>query len=146
MHGIGLDEPLQKWFEHKAPKTKIAPDFIEQVLLTEEAEIFKPNSKVIFVGNMPKVSYYTKFKKGFTKEMATFSFETKKITQEISIPKEEADWLVKKLAQLSIHNEKQITLQQLKNDFENEAGLEDFEIFWFNKPMNGVYKVGLLSL
>ena len=50
-----------------------------------------------------------------------------------------------KVPLLTIANEKQITLQQLKEDYEAQ-GLEDFELFWFNKPMNGIWKVGLLSL
>ncbi len=145
MHGIGLDEALQKWFDHKIPKTTIAANFIEEILVQEDSDIFKPTSKVIFIDNMPSVSYYTKSKKGFTKEMATLSFETKNTTQEISIAKEEADWFLKKLEILNIHNEKQITLQQLKDDYEAQ-GLEDFEMFWFNKPMNTKYKFGLYSL
>jgi hypothetical protein len=145
MHGIGLDDPLQKWFEHKIAKTKVESNFIEQVLLTEEAEVFKPNSKVVFIGNIPTVKYYTQSKKGYSREMATLTFETKKITQEIQLLQTHADWLIKKLPLLLCTNEKQTTLQQLKDDFENE-GLEDFELFWYNKPMNGMYKVGLLGL
>jgi hypothetical protein len=145
MHGIGLDDPLQKWFEHKIAKTKVESNFIEQVLLTEEAEVFKPNSKVVFIGNIPTVKYYTQSKKGYSREMATLTFETKKITQEIQLLQTHADWLIKKLPLLLCTNEKQTTLQQLKDDFENE-GLEDFELFWYNKPMNGIYKVGLLVL
>ena len=145
MHGIGLDDGLQKWFEHKIPKTKVAPNFIEEVLVSEAVEIFKPSSKIIFIGNMPTVNYFTQSKKGYSREMATLVFETKKATQEIQLLKTNADWLLTQLPLLQVSNEKQITLQQLKDDYEAN-GLEDFELFWFNKPMNGIHKVGLLAL
>lgn len=32
MHGIGLEEPLQFWFDHKVPKPTVKPDFLDQVL------------------------------------------------------------------------------------------------------------------
>jgi hypothetical protein len=145
MHGIGLDDGLQKWFEHKIPKTKVAPDFIEQVLLSEDAEVFKPTCKIIFIGNMPIVNYFTQSKKGFSRNMATVKFETKKTTIEFQLLQTHADWLLSKLPLLQIANEKQLTLQQLKEDYEAQ-GLEDFELFWFNKPMNGMWKVGLLGI
>jgi hypothetical protein len=31
-------------------------------------------------------------------------------------------------------------------DSYNAAGLEDFELFWDNKPVNTLYKAGLLML
>jgi hypothetical protein len=38
-----------------------------------------------------------------------------------------------------------MTLGELKSDFEN-AGLEDFELFWDNKPVSQLYKVGMLRV
>jgi|GEM_PF-4983859 len=48
MHNLGLDEPLQKWFEQKVPKTKVEPAFIEHALMNDEDVLFKPNAKIIF--------------------------------------------------------------------------------------------------
>jgi hypothetical protein len=145
MHNIGIDEPLQKWFEEKVPRTKIAPDFIEKALLENELNTFKPNAKVIFLGNIPAVEYFTQSKKGYSREMAKLSFINKRSTQEIQILKANADWLLKMLPTLSVNNEKQITLQQVKESYEAD-GLEDFEIFWDNKPMNTLWQSGLLIL
>ncbi len=143
MHNIGLDEPLQKWFEHKIPKTKISANFIENALVENELSSFKPNAKIIYLGNIPSVEYFTQSKKGYSREMAKLTFSNKRNTQEIQIPKPNADWLLAILTQLSIYNEKQTTLQQLKDNYE-AAGLEDFELFWDNKPMNGLWQSGLL--
>jgi hypothetical protein len=145
MHNIGIDEPLQKWFEEKVPRTKIAPDFIEKALLENELNTFKPNAKIIFLGNLPTVEYFTQSKKGYSREMAKLHFFNKRDTQEIQILKANADWLLNLLPQLSIQNEKQLTLQQIKESYE-AAQLEDFELFWDNKPMNGLWQSGLLVL
>jgi hypothetical protein len=145
MHNIGIDEPLQKWFEEKVPRTKIAPDFIEKALLENELNTFKPNAKIIFLGNMPTAEYFTQSKKGFSREMAKLVFFNKRSTQEIQIFKANADWFLDMLSQFSILNEKQITLQQAKENYE-AVGLEDFEMFWDNKPMNTLWQSGLLIL
>jgi hypothetical protein len=145
MHNIGIDEPLQKWFEEKVPRTKIASDFIEKALLENELNSFKPNAKIIFLGNIPTVEYFTQSKKGYSREMAKLVFFNKRSTQEIQILKTNADWLLEILPQLSINNEKQITLQQAKENYEAK-GLEDFEMFWDNKPMNTLWQSGLLVI
>ena len=58
---------------------------------------------------------------------------------------EQGNWLTGILQTTSIANPKTLTLQEVKTDYEN-AGLEDFELFWDNKPVNTLYKAGLLQL
>jgi hypothetical protein len=36
-------------------------------------------------------------------------------------------------------------MQELKTNYE-AAGLDDFELFWDNKPVSTLHKVGLLQL
>jgi hypothetical protein len=52
--------------------------------------------------------------------------------------------LLNVLEQLSPHNEKQLSFNQLKNDF--ETYFEDFELFWFSKPIRILKEHGLLVL
>jgi len=145
MHGIGLDDPLNKWFDEKVPKTKIAPDFIEKVLVEEELNTMRPSAKVIFLGNKPSAEYFTKTKKGSSWKMATLTFTNKKSTQQISLSKEHADWLLPMLEKLAVMNEKQYSLQEVKESYE-AAGLEDFELFWDARPVNQLHASGLLTL
>ncbi len=145
MHNIGIDEPLQKWFEHKIPKTKIAPDFIINALNEQEFNSFKPTAKVIFTGNIPSVEFYTQSKKGNSREMGTLTFINKRHTQQIQVSKPHAEWLLKVFPLLSISNTIQLTQQQLKDNY-SAAGLEDFELFWDNKPVNTLYRSGLYVL
>lgn len=145
MHGIGLEDSLQKWFDHKVPKTKVAPAFITDALNEDDPGILKSSGKIIFLGNIPSVEYFTQSKKGNSREMATLSFTNKRSTQQINILKEQAEWLLPMLSALKPDLQPHQTLQQIKAGYE-KAGLENFEMFWNNKPMNTLYKSGLLSL
>ena len=72
-------------------------------------------------------------------------FETKKQTILIQVEPQKGKWLQEILNRASIYNSNQVTMQMLKQDYENQ-GLEDFELFWDNKPVNTLYKAGLLVI
>jgi radical SAM superfamily enzyme YgiQ (UPF0313 family) len=144
MQHIGLDDPLQKWFDFKIPKTDVEPDHIEKILLQDPLPLFRPTTKMIWLGKMVGCEYYTKSKKGMQREMAKISFITKFSSLVIDIPRQDADWLLPTLEKMSI-GESLMTLQEMKESHE-AAGLEDFELFIDNKPMNTMHKVGLLRL
>ncbi len=150
MHNIGLDEPLNKWFDaaemgFKIPKTTITTDYIVTALTEPEIQVFKPTAKVVFIGNMPTKSEITKSKKGSQWQLVQLSFNTKKETFSISLNKEQGNWLYTLLPKVSIYNNCSLTMQQIKDNYE-AADLRDFELFWDNKPINTLRKVGLLTL
>ncbi len=144
MHGTCLDFPLKDWFDFKVPKTTVPPDFIKKAI--EELEIISnTNSKFIWLGKQPKTEILQKSKKGSTWEVMSLNFQTLKSNLSISVEPEKGAWLVKILPQLDIQQPQQMSLQAIKADYEKE-GLEDFELFWDNKPVNTLYKAGLLRL
>ena len=145
MHQLGLDESLNKWFDFKVPKTTVAPAYIEQALINEETVLFKGTSKMIWLGTAPSAEYFTQSKKGMQREMAILTFMSKLATQQIQILKTQADWLVPMLEKLQIDQLKTYTLQEVMDSYD-AAALEDFELFWDNKPMNGLWKMGLLRI
>ncbi|MDP1843570.1 MAG: B12-binding domain-containing radical SAM protein [Sediminibacterium sp.] len=145
MHGTHLDDPLHKWFDFKVPKTSIDPSYIANILNEPELTATKPTAKVIWMGKYIGTEIITKSKKGSTWEIANLSFVTKKSTIQISVGKAEGEWLASMLTKLSILKAKTYTLQEVKEDFET-AGLENFELFWDNKPVTNLYKLGLLVL
>jgi hypothetical protein len=145
MHNIGFEEPLQKWFEHKVPKTKVVPDYILKELNDPDIQTSLPTSKIVWLGNKPAVEYFVQSKKGNQREMAALRFISKKDTHQIQVPKAQSDWLVKMLEQISVNNMRLYTLQEIKDNYE-AAGLEDFELFWDNKPISTMNKLGLLRL
>lgn len=145
MHGACFDYPLQKWFDFKIPKTSVAPDCIRKAIEEPEYSSTGANSKVVWLGKGPKAETITKSKKGAQWEVMALTFQTKKATHIINVEPEKGTWLLSLLPKLNVNNSVQLTLQQIKTDYD-AAGLEDFELFWDNKPVNTLYKAGLLRV
>jgi hypothetical protein len=144
MHGICLDYDLQEWFDFTIPKTTIHPDFIFDALEEETNFRTKPNAKVVWLGGKPSVESFTKTKKGNSWELMSLTFHHKKETFTIQTSLKEGEWLITTLNVISVYNSKTTQLQELKADFETE--LEDFELFWYSKPMSSLKEFGLLVL
>ncbi|NOQ28018.1 MAG: radical SAM protein [Bacteroidales bacterium] len=140
MHGIGFEIPVHDWFDFDVPKTKIKKDFIEKSLITEESFFTKPTAKVIWLGKKPLVSNIKK--KG--REKIKMSFNDSSVGFEITLDKEKGEWLLNILKKLSIYEKKQLTFADLKTDFENY--FDNFELFWYSKPINLLRDHGLLVL
>jgi hypothetical protein len=144
MHGICFDYELQDWFDFKIPKTKIHPDFIFNALEEQNDFNTKPNAKVVWLGGEPAAEYFTKSKKGHFWEMMTLTFHDKKQSFSIQTNKEEGEWLVEILTKISVASSKRYTFQEVKNDFESD--LNDFELFWYSRPVTTLREFGLLVL
>ena len=149
MHGICFDFELQQWFDFKIPKTKIQPDFIANALEEEADFNIKPSAKVIWLGGKPFTEHFTKSKKGNSWQMTALTFHDKKESFTIQTDKKEGEWLVKTLEKISIHTIptmgiRGLTFQEIKTDF--ESNFEDFELFWYSKPLNTLRDFGLLVL
>lgn len=145
MHGICFDYPLQDWFDFKIPNTKVNPDFINDCLNEEIEFQNKPNSKVVWIGGKPFSEVFTKSKKGNTWEMMKLTFHDKRETIDITVDKEKGEWLKAILEKISVSQERLMTYQSVKSDYENN-GLEDFELFWYSKPVMTLRESGLLIL
>ena len=142
MHGINFDLPLKDWFDFKIPKTTIHPDYIHDCLLEEENFQFKPNLKLIFLDKNAQVEHFVKTKKGNSFEVSQLTFHLKTNIVKIELEKDKASWLMKIFVENSTENPKKITLQQLKTQFEEI--FEDFELFWFSKPIKQLKENGVI--
>jgi hypothetical protein len=60
----------------------------------------------------------------------------------IELEEDKAQWLMKALNENAIENQKKPTIQQLKNQF--EENFEDFELFWYSKPMQQLRENGVI--
>ena len=74
-----------------------------------------------------------------------FNFYTKTSTLQIQVEPAKGRWLADLLPKLNPHNPVIYSWEQVKTDYEN-AGFDDFELFWDNKPVNTLYKAGLLAV
>jgi hypothetical protein len=145
MHNACFEYPLHKWFDFKVPKTSIAPDYIEKIIKEDTYAAVKPTAKVIWLGMQPSIEYFTKTHKGNQYEMCSLTFESKRETVNIKVSKEQGTWFADLLPKLSVANVKLLTMQEVQAAYE-AAGLENFELFWDNKPVNTLYKIGLLTV
>ncbi len=142
MHGINFELPLQNWFDIKIPKTTIHPDYIHDSLLEEENFTFKGNSKIVFLEKNVIAENYIKTKKQNSWPYTRITFHLKTNVVSVDFEQEKGNWLIKVLQENTFENPKRITLQQLKTDF--EYSFEDFELFWFSKPMQQLKENGVI--
>jgi hypothetical protein len=91
------------------------------------------------------VVHFIKSKKGNHWPMAELIFQNKKETTSIKVSEQQGNWLAGMLEKLSVDNSKIYTQQEVKESYETHS-LEDFELFWDNKPVNSLYRFGLLQL
>lgn len=145
MHGIGLDLPLQDWFDHKVPRTSISKTFIAEALEQEPVFSLKPGAKLVWLGTTPTLTSFTKSKKGMQWEMVALTFQGSKETLRVNLDKAEGEWLIGLLKKLSVASKDLCTFQEIKADYE-AAGLDDFELFWYSKPVQKLSGIGLLVL
>ena len=144
MHGICFEYELQDWFDFKIPKTKIPSNYIVSCLEKESDFNIKSSGKIAWIGGKPEIENFTKSKKRTSWELSKLTFHNKTVTFDIVLEKEKANWLLEILASISIYKEKTKTFSQLKTDFETH--FEDFELFWYSKPIHALRKNGLLVL
>jgi hypothetical protein len=144
MHGIGFEIPIQDWFDFEIPEATIDPDFINDRLASETTFNTKPTAKIIWIGNTPLVSEFTKTKRGQTRHLLQLAFHTKTGCIELVLEKETGEWFLDTLETLLPTSEKQTSFKELKTDF--EIHFDDFEIFWYSKPVQKIKELGLLVL
>ncbi|MBD8018170.1 B12-binding domain-containing radical SAM protein [Kaistella pullorum] len=142
MHGINFDVPLQEWFDFKIPRPTVDPDYIHDSLVEDEVFKFKANSKIIFMHPEPIKDDFIKSKKGDSWEITSLTFHLNTNILKIELKQKLAAWLTESMLRHSIKNGSQITLHQLKNDF--ELHFENFEMFWFSKPVQQLKENGII--
>lgn len=143
MHGIGFELPLHSWFDFKTPRTSIPKTYIADALEEPPSISIKPGAKVVWLGSSPSISTAVKNKKGRQWETATLTFHDKKETFAITADQPQGTWLAAILSQMAVEQPQTLTFQDVKQDYE-KAGLEDFELFWFSKPVNRLRESGLV--
>ena len=144
MHGIGFELSLQDWFDFKIPKTHIPQNYIQNCIDTAENIEIKPTSKIIWMGNNPTITTYIKTKKGMNKPMLLLLFNNKTHQFELKMEQEKGRWLVTILEQISIYQSKFMYFDEIKSNYKNH--FEDFELFWYSKPLDTLRANGLLII
>ena len=128
---------LQEWFDFKIPKTKVAKDYIEHCLHDEKSITTKPNTKLIWLASAAKIK---NTKKGKVEIILHTQIESSQVTLE----KHKGEWLMKMIGRMALMEKNIMTYADIKNDYEQQ--FEDFELFWFSKPMERLRNIGIVEI
>ncbi len=143
MHGICFEYELQEWFDFTIPRTKIPKEYIHNCLQSEQSFATKPNARILWLGGQPQTEISIKSKKGISWNRMKLTFHKKTQSFDILVSEQEGAWLLSVLEKLTIGNEKW-SYSDVKADFEKQG--ENFELFWYSKPMQMVKNNGLITL
>ena len=97
---------------------------------------------MIFTKQIAFTNQITKTKKGNSWKLTQLTFHLKTNIVKIELDQVKAQWLLEIISSYSIENSKKLTLQQLKDLYEKD--FEDFELFWFSKPMQQLKENGII--
>lgn len=144
MHDFGFDFSLQEWFDFSIPKPTIEPNYIENCLNNDTSKFtIKLNQQIVWLGKIKILHIKSKSKKGFKTSIATCLVNNKNRSQEFKIEESKLQWLNHYLEN-SITEK--IQIKTLKQEFEKAFINDDFELFWFSKPLEIIKNFGLLSV
>ena len=140
MHGVGLDNSLDFWFDFKIPKTSHSKKMIANILEKVKGEVkYLPNDRVLWLGGDLTYSIDED-----DPEWADLFLATQKEDQLISIPAPLAEWLCNLLEQL-VPEEEPVTFKEV----------DDYYRQYFNQSINQIIEMpfwrevrnaGLISL
>lgn len=136
MHGIGLDMPLQEWFDFKIPRTQIPKNYVARILAPKPEELPKPNAKICWLGPIPSLEKRTRGK--YILQMSLGRDE-----EELIVPEQLGMWLVDILARISLGPTKTWTFEEFQKEF-NQSGSGDFRNFWEGEIVEELREMGLL--
>ena len=133
MHGIGLDMPLQEWFDFKIPRTQIPKNYIARILTQKEDSFPKASAKILWLGPTPNK----------VKKALLFSLGREEV--ELEVPEKLGNWLINALPTLSLGTEKTGTFAEFQAAY-SDAGLGNFDNFWEGEIADELREMGLLVI
>jgi hypothetical protein len=138
MHGICFEYPLKKWFDFENPKTRIAPDFIHNIIETTDFHEIKPRTKLIWTSPIPEILFTQ------NKEINYLVFYNNTTTHQMELNAVLSIWIKGFLQKISIHEGSPMSYSDSKTTFEQE--FDDFTIFWYGEIMENLKEIGLLLI
>lgn len=122
MHGNCLDFELNEWFDFEVPLPSIAPDYIQKAIQNKSNE--GPDSrKVVWIGPKPEIQ---KFRDEDTQEIFSMvALESKFGSVEFETSPEIGQWIAHLVEQCTYHQSKSVTMKAMKDQFEDQTGLEN---------------------
>lgn len=132
MHGIGLEQPIHRWFDFKVPSTTVPADQIAAVLEQESLPTFSDNAKVFYPIHHLEATPFIKSKKGRQWAMMELTLSTTSSTIKFVLSEEQGIWFYNRFAQKQDTNS-WMRFKELRESFEQILPDDEFELVWFNK-------------
>ena len=146
MHGIGLEEPLQFWFDFKIPRPTLPRHLIARAVAQPgKTDAEKKNLRVFWLGNVPELAETMVTKKGRNISRALLSFQEKTSDFQIKTTPAIGTWLCRTLDQLHHDYDTKVLLKDLEQSFPAEAGIP-FSQFMISPEWLLLREKGLLVL
>ncbi|PIY33642.1 MAG: hypothetical protein COZ08_04890 [Bacteroidetes bacterium CG_4_10_14_3_um_filter_42_6] len=118
--------------------------FIKDCLSHETFVVIKPTAKIIWLGGNPVLITFKKHINNENIQMVSMIFHGKKKSFEVVLDETRSRWLVGFLEKASIYQSEILTFAEMKSDYERQ--FDNFELFWYSKPMDILRGNGLLVL
>ena len=143
MHGIGFDLPLQEWFDFKIPRTLVPSTYIQRALNDNSIPVFKPTTKIYWIGPTPITTKFTSNKKGKLIQKMNFLFST--LQEDFSVTFNQKEGVLIKTWLEQIKATKKLRITQLETDLEmNQLG--SLKSYISNQNFAMLRDIGLLIL
>lgn len=145
MNGIGIDFPLQEWFDFPIPKTTVPPYAIENYIHNNIKKVPQPNQLVIWLGALPIVDYIVKKQKGKTIRKKCLTFHTNTQSRQLVLDDAQITFLQSIFTKLIINKENSgtITFKEFKEQYESNCK-EDILLLWHHPEWQKLKQNGLL--
>ncbi|MEP1782530.1 radical SAM protein [Reichenbachiella sp.] len=142
MHGVCFDFSLQEWFDFEVPQTSIPAHQIEVDLQNNPGTQITESTKLAWIHEQPRVSYYNKKQKGKLLEKSRFEIDTKSATYEATFTKREGQWL-NEIFQNLLGNQSPMLFGELRQAYE-ASEMVDFDKFIKSQSWQKLRQIGLL--
>jgi radical SAM superfamily enzyme YgiQ (UPF0313 family) len=139
MLGIGLDTPVDDWFEFEVARPTLSPRKIEKALYDWKSDGQLLNHSVIWLGTAPAIEWDE------AEDVAFFNFYTKTETFTLEMNYELGEWFSEVFPTFFIKNESYTTLKTIAQHFE-EAFEMDFENIIESEIWETLREKGLLLI
>ncbi len=142
MHDVGFELSLDEWFDFKIPPATISKNYIANALNASGNWEVKPTAKVYWLGNVPTAQLISHRKKGKERQILSLTFHETTATFTVDFEPELGEWMHQLLLRLQLSNQFNCTYQSLKEEYLQH--FENFELFWYSKPLELLKNNGLV--
>ncbi len=146
MNGMGIDFPLQEWFDFKIPRTSINPHAIANSIAASGTTAIKDHRQLLWLGSPLEKITITKKRKGkqtVVNALLAYSYSGQPIT--LVLEADDEAFLLNCLPMMGVQSDTLLTVGQFKQMYISQTG-KAFELFWQHPSVQLLREDGLLVL